>query len=136
VFAAFAVLWAVALPAAVAVYGWKAALALAYGLQVLAALNQVKGSLEHGGEIAFDPDRLLRSRSSLFPFCLLLPMFYVTIYHFEHHLNYAVPWYDLPRYHRDVGRLMPGAMRSDIFNEELFAQLAGHKGRIRRPHLT
>jgi fatty acid desaturase len=137
VFAAFVALWAVALPAAVVVYGWKAALALAYGLQVLAALNQVKGSLEHGGEIAFDPDRLLRSRSSLFPFCLLLPMFYVTIYHFEHHLNYAVPWYNLPRYHRLVSRLMPDAMRPDIFNEELFAQLAGHKGRIRRaPQLT
>jgi fatty acid desaturase len=132
VFAAFLALWAMALPAAVAMYGWKGALALAYGLQVLAALNQLKGALEHGGEIAFDPDRLLRSRSSLFPLRLLVPMFYVTIYHFEHHLNYAVPWYDLPRYHRDVGRLMPEALRPDIFNEELFAQLAGHKGRIRR----
>lgn len=131
VFAAFVALWAVALPAAGAVYGWKAALALAYGLQVLAALNQVKGSLEHGGEIALDPDRLLRSRSSLFPLRRLLPMFYVTIYHFEHHLNYAVPWYDLPRYHRDVGRLMPAALKPDIFNEDLLAQLAGHKGRVR-----
>jgi fatty acid desaturase len=137
VFAAFVALWAVALPAAGAVYGWKAALALAYGLQVLAALNQLKGALEHGGEIAFDPHRLLRSRSSLFPFRLLLPMFYVTIYHFEHHLNYAVPWYDLPHYHRDVARLMPAALKPDIFNEDLLAQLAGHKGRIRpTPELT
>lgn len=137
VFAAFVGLWAVVLPSAVVVYGWPAALALVYGLQVVAALNQVKGALEHGGEIAFDPDRLRRSRSSLFPLHRLLPMFYVTIYHFEHHLNYAVPWYDLPRYHRDVRRLTPAALEPDIFNEDLFAQLAGHKGRIRdTPQLT
>ncbi|MEZ5284792.1 MAG: fatty acid desaturase [Vicinamibacterales bacterium] len=132
VFGAFAAIWLVGVTATVAVYGWPAAFALVYGLQVLAALNQVKGALEHGGEIAFDPDRLLRSRSSLFPFCLLLPMFYVTIFHFEHHLNYAVPWYDLPRYHHDVGRLMPESLQPDVFNRELLAQLAGHKGRIGR----
>lgn len=136
VFAAFVALWAVVLTAAVACYGWMATLALAYGLQVVAALNQLKGSLEHGGEIAFDPDRLLRSRSSLFPLQLMLPMFYVTIFHFEHHLNYAVPWYDLPRYHRDVARLMPAALEPDIFNKDLFLQLAGHKGRIGAPPLT
>lgn len=132
VFAAFLALWAVTLPAVVDAYGWPAALAMVYGLQVLAALNQLKGALEHGGEIAIDPDRLLRSRSSLFPLCRLLPMFYVTIYHFEHHLNYAVPWYDLPRYHRDVRCLIPGALWPDVFNQDLFAQLAGHKGRIRQ----
>lgn len=137
VFAAFVALWSVVLPAAVAVYGWREALALAYGLQVLAALNQLKGALEHGGEIAFDPDRLLRSRSSIVPFRWLLPMFYVTIYHFEHHLNYAVPWYDLPRYHRDVRALTPEPLRPEIFNADLIGQLTGRKGPIpRAPHLA
>jgi fatty acid desaturase len=116
----------------VVLQGWRLAFALAYGLQVLAALNQLKGSLEHGGEIAFDPDRLLRSRSSMVPLQRLLPMFYVTIYHFEHHLNYAVPWYDLPRYHRDVHALVPPDLRGEIFNADLLAQLAGHKGPVPR----
>jgi len=130
VLAAFVAIWVVGLTAAATLYGAKVALALAYGLQVLAALNQVKGALEHGGAIAFDPDRLLRSRSSIVALRALLPMFYVTIYHFEHHLNYAVPWYDLPRYHRDIRELVPAALRPSIFNADLYAQLAGHKGPI------
>jgi len=132
VFVLFAALWTVILTAAVSGSGWKTALALAYGLQVLAALNQIKGALEHGGAVAFDPERLLRSRSTLVAWRLWLPMFYVTIYHFEHHLNYAVPWYDLPRYHRAVRALVPTALQADIFNVDLVAQLAGRKGRIAR----
>lgn len=132
VLAAFAAFWAAVLAASTAVFGVKVALALGYGLQVLAALNQVKGALEHGGAIASDPDRLLRSRSSIVALRALLPMFYVTIYHFEHHLNYAVPWYDLPRYHRDIRHLVPAALQPSIFNAELLAQLAGHKGAIPR----
>lgn len=134
VFAAFAGIWTLVLGGATVVYGLKVAVALAYGLQVVAALNQLKGALEHGGEIAFDPDRLLRSRSSIVALRALLPMFYVTIYHFEHHLNYAVPWYDLPRYHRDIRDLVPAGLRPAIFNAELYAQLAGHKGPI--PHVA
>lgn len=132
VFAAFAAIWSLVLVVSTVAWGAKVAVALAYGLQVLAALNQLKGALEHGGEIAFDPDRLLRSRSSMFPLRALLPMFFVTIYHFEHHLNYAVPWYDLPRYHRDIYRLVPADLRPAIFNAELYAQLAGEKGTIPR----
>lgn len=132
VFASFAAIWSLVLVTSAVVYGAKAAVALAYGLQVVAALNQLKGALEHGGEIAFDPDRLLRSRDSVFRLQLLLPMFFVTIYHFEHHLNYAVPWYDLPRYHRDICGLVPADMRPAIFNAELYAQLAGQKGPIPR----
>ncbi|MEZ5293662.1 MAG: fatty acid desaturase [Vicinamibacterales bacterium] len=133
VFAAFVGIWTAVLTTAVATSGWMLALALAYGLQVLAALNQLKGALEHGGDIAFDPDRLLRSRSSIVPLRALLPMFNVTIYHFEHHLNYSVPWYDLPRYHRDVRALVPADLQPEIFNTDLLAQLAGHKGRIPHP---
>jgi len=137
VFAAFVALWTAILSATVWMSGWKPALALAYGLQVLAALNQIKGALEHGGPIADDPERLFRSRSTIVRWRVCLPMFYVTLYHFEHHLNYAVPWYDLPRYHRDVRALVPAALQRDIFNADLLAQLAGHKGRIARaPELT
>ena len=137
VFIGFLAIWILTLSAVVVEYGWHVALAMAYGLQVVAALNQLKGSLEHGGEIAFDPDRLLRSRDSMIPWRALLPMFYVTIYHFEHHLNYAVPWYDLPRYHRDVRAFVPAFVHPDVFNEDLLAQLAGYKGRIpTTPQLT
>ena len=126
----FVALWVTSLSLAVHTYGWSAALALIYGLHALAALNQLKGSLEHGGDVAFDPDPLLRSRSAMFPLRALLPMFYVTIYHFEHHLNYAVPWYNLPKYHRAVRALVPQELRGEIFNSDLFAQLAGRKGLI------
>lgn len=132
VLAVFAAIWVATLAGAVALSGWPLAFALAYGLQVVAALNQIKGSLEHGGALVFDPDRLFRSRSSMVPLRRLLPMFYVTIYHFEHHLNYTVPWYDLPRYHRDVLALTPPDLRPAIFNVDLLAQLAGRKGPIRR----
>ena len=127
---AFVAIWSVLIPAAVYIYSWPAALALVYGLHVVSAMNQVKGSLEHGGEIAFDREPLLRSRSAMFPLRVFWPMFYVTIYHFEHHLNYTVPWYDLPKYHRDVRALVPRDLHSEIFNSDLFAQLAGRKGAI------
>jgi fatty acid desaturase len=126
----FVTLWGTVFSLVVHSYGWPAAVAMAYGLQVLAALNQLKGALEHGGDVAFDRNPLLRSRSVMLPLRILLPMFYVTIYHFEHHLNYTVPWYDLPRYHRDVRALAPQELHDEIFNADLFAQLAGRKGPI------
>jgi fatty acid desaturase len=120
--------WASLCAVTVPTIGWAAPAALFWGLGVLSAWNQIKGALEHGGDIAREANPLLRSRSSLFPLRSLFPFFWVTTYHFEHHLNYSVPWYALPRYHRDIVDLAPEAWRDELWNRDLLAQLAGRKG--------
>ncbi|MBC7545296.1 MAG: fatty acid desaturase [Candidatus Sericytochromatia bacterium] len=112
-----------------ALIAWTVPVALLLGLQITLVLNQFKGALEHGGEIAFEPNPLLRSRTSFFPFRNLLMPWNITL-HFEHHLNFSVPWYDLVRYHRDIRGLVPAELQSEIFNRDILAQLNGRKGRL------
>jgi fatty acid desaturase len=109
--------------------GWAVPPALMLGLQLTAALNEIKGGLEHGGEIAFDPDPLLRSRTSLFPLRHVFLPFNISL-HFEHHLSSSVPWYRLPAYQAALRGVVPAALHPDIFNRDLLAQLSGRKGRI------
>ncbi len=128
-FPAFAVFWVVI---GAAVWHWisgAALLALLYGLQILSAVNQVKGSLEHGGPIAFDRNPYLRSRTSLFPGRRLLLPFNITL-HFEHHLNDAVPWYALLRYQRALRAIVPRELHGEVWNHDLWAQLCGRKGAL------
>jgi fatty acid desaturase len=54
---------------------------------------------------------------------LLLP--YNISLHFEHHLNYGVPWYHLGAFHRDVLRLMPPADQRRYVNANVIRQLSG-----------
>lgn len=91
-------------------------------LQVLSALNQLKGALEHGGTIGHDPNPLLRSRSTLLPLRWLLMPFNISL-HFEHHLNATVPWYSLPMYHRTVRALVPETERTRYFSRSALASL-------------
>lgn len=93
-----------------------------YGLQVLSALNQLKGALEHGGEIGRNPDPLLRSRTTFLPLRWLLMPFNISL-HFEHHLNATVPWYALPAYHRAILDLVPVADRPTFFATSALANL-------------
>jgi fatty acid desaturase len=106
---------------------WLSAIAIVFGFGVLGALNQVKGSLEHGGPIAFEANRNLRSRTSLFPLRHLLMPLNISL-HFEHHLNYCVPWYDLGRYHRALSAITPEPLRAYIFNAHVVDQLMGRVG--------
>lgn len=92
------------------------------GLQVLSALNQLKGALEHGGTIGRDPNPLLRSRTTLLPLRWFLMPFNISL-HFEHHLNATVPWYALPMYHREIQRFVPEAERRRHFSNSLLASL-------------
>ncbi len=92
------------------------------GLQVLSALNQLKGGLEHGGTIGQHPNPLLRSRTTLLPFRWLLMPFNISL-HFEHHLNATVPWYALPAYHRAIQGLVPDAERPIYFSSSALANL-------------
>lgn len=104
--------------------GWWVPLAMLMGLQMLSALNELKGALEHGGEIAFHPEPLMRSRTSLFflrPFIMPLNI----SMHFEHHLNHTVPWYELVNYHKAIKPLVPAEIRDNIFNRDLLDQVLG-----------
>ena len=105
---------------------WTVPVALLLGLQNLTALNQIKGALEHGGEIAFEENPYLRSRSSFFPLRRLLMPMNITM-HFEHHLNFTVPWYELPKYHADIRELVPRELHDEFFNTDIMSQLNGEK---------
>ena len=104
--------------------GWWAPLAMLMGLQILGALNEIKGALEHGGEIAFHPEPLMRSRTSLFALRPLIMPLNISM-HFEHHLNHTVPWYELVNYHRAIRPLVPESIRENLFNRDLMPQLLG-----------
>jgi fatty acid desaturase len=92
------------------------------GLQVLSALNQLKGALEHGGAIGTNPNPLLRSRTTFLPLRWLLMPFNISL-HFEHHLNATVPWYALPAYHRAIFEVVPNAERPTFFSNSALANL-------------
>jgi fatty acid desaturase len=127
VIVAFVLVWALVLTLATAFLGWPVAVALFIGIHVLAAWNHVKGGLEHGGEIGHEASPYLRSRTSLFFARWLLMPFNITL-HFEHHLNYCIPWYDLGRYHRDLRAIVPAEVWADVVNPRPLRQLAGALG--------
>jgi fatty acid desaturase len=108
---------------------WTVAPALLLGLQVLGALNQLKGSLEHGGGIAHEENRNLRSRTSFFPLRWLIMPLNISL-HFEHHLNYCVPWYDLHRYHRAILPLVPKLVAAELVHHSAWEQLMGRRGEL------
>ncbi len=126
----FVVVWAIALTLLTSTCGWASALAAFLGIHVIVAFNHVKGSLEHGGAIGREEDPFLRSRSTFFPGRFFLMPFNISL-HFEHHLNYGVPWYDLVRYHRDLRQIVPANVRRDVWNHHPLLQLAGALGGVR-----
>ena len=46
-------------------------------------------------------------------------------YHFEHHLNFNVPWYRLPEYHRAILNIVPEELRPYYFHREYRKQMNG-----------
>lgn len=129
VIAIFIAIWAVVLGVSGAFIGPPCAIALFLGVHVLSALNQIKGALEHGGAIGREADPYLRSRSTFFLLRRLIMPFNITL-HFEHHLNYAVPWYDLLRYHRDLLEIVPEEILASVINRRPLAQLTGELGGV------
>jgi len=123
----FVLFWASVLTLAAVFVGWPLAVGLYLGIPTVACFNLVKGSLEHGGAIGREASPFLRSRTSLFLLRPILMPFNITL-HFEHHLNFQVPWYDLPRYQRDLQAIVPQAVQADVFNRDLLGQLAGQLG--------
>lgn len=127
-----AAFWAVAVGLMLTFWNWKGPVAVLWGFGVLGAINQIKGSLEHGGDVGQEANRNLRSRTSLFALRWLLLPFNISL-HFEHHLNYCVPWYELPAYQRAMRVVIPSSLQPLIFNSRLWDQLMGRLGTYQGP---
>lgn len=124
-----ALLWAGLLTLTWLKVGWAAPVAARLGLQIASAINQLKLALEHGGEVGRETNRFLRARTTLFPLRRILLPLNISL-HFEHHLNYCVPWYDLPRYHRALLEIVPRHVQPYVFNRDVWGQLSGRKGGV------
>jgi fatty acid desaturase len=118
------VLWGLFVTVSMLYLSWAVPVAVFLGIQVVSALNQFKIAMEHGGEIGRREQLFLRSCSSFFPLRWLLMPFNISL-HFEHHLNYCVPWYDLMNYHRELEKVVPKEIRSQVFhhNFEVWQQI-------------
>src|SRR5690606_25718542 len=101
-------------------------LAFFLSFHVTMALNLTKKAQEHGAGLAQEPDFYLRSRTYFYPLWQVFSPYCIN-YHFEHHLNFKVPWYSLPAYHEALCKLMPVELQPYFFHSEFMAQLAGTK---------
>lgn len=117
-----ALFWTTSITITTWVYGWAAGVAIFLGMHVLQSLNALKGGLEHGGAIGDEPNPFARSRTTLFVGRHLLMPLNITL-HFEHHLNFTVPWYDLGRYHRELKSVVPPEVWNAVINHAPLAQL-------------
>lgn len=112
--------------ASVMFLSWQVPVAFVVGFQVGMILNWTKKAQEHGSGLATEPDFYLRSRTYLYPLSLVFSPYCIN-YHFEHHLNFKVPWYSLPGYHRALRQVMPEPLQPYFFHRDFFQQLAGRK---------
>ncbi len=103
---------------------WHAGVAILLGMHTLQILNLLKKAQEHGGGLAQAPDPLLRSRTYFYPLQRLTSPFNIH-YHFEHHANFRVPWYNLPAYHAKLRTVVPLELQDDFFHHRYLAQAAG-----------
>jgi fatty acid desaturase len=94
---------------------WAVAVAAGLGIQILVTLNMLKVAMEHGGIVGRRADIWRRSCSSFFPARMVLMPLNISL-HFEHHLNYCVPWYNLLHYHQQLQQVMPPDIRTEVYN--------------------
>jgi fatty acid desaturase len=103
---------------------WPQAFAIILGIQVLSVFTVIKTGLEHGGVMRNRENEFLRQWTSRFRLRYLLLPFNIS-YHFEHHLNYAVPWYLLPKYFSNVSDLVPAEIKPLVYNHHPLRQILG-----------
>lgn len=126
---AFVVCWTTVLYLAARYVTWESALGMFLGIHVIVALNHIKGALEHGGALGDHPNPFLRSRTTFFAGRWLVMPLNITL-HFEHHLNYRVPWYSLPSYHQELIHIVPAELADSVWNHRPLSQLSGALGPI------
>lgn len=103
---------------------WPAGVALVLGMHALQVFNLLKKAQEHGGGLAGATDPLLRSRTYFYPLQRFASPFFIH-YHFEHHANFRVPWYNLPAYHARLKNIVPTDMQPWFFHHRYLDQAAG-----------
>jgi fatty acid desaturase len=118
--------WAVFAAVCLWLGAWPLPVAAIMAFNVLQGLNLIKKSLEHGAGLLEEPDPLFRTQTYFTPLGRLISPFNIN-YHFEHHLNFTVPWYDLPRYHARVAAMVPDALHEHVFNGDGFAHMSGER---------
>jgi fatty acid desaturase len=111
-------MWATFIYVSTVYISWEVSVATFFGIQVLSVLNQFKIAMEHGGEIGCRENPLMRSCSSFFSLRNIIMPLNISL-HFEHHLNYCVPWYDLLNYHKELRIIVPGQVQKDVFKSNL-----------------
>lgn len=118
------IMWATFIFLSTVYISWKVPVTAFLGIQVLSVLNQFKIAMEHGGEIGCRENPLMRSCSSFFPLRNIIMPLNISL-HFEHHLNYCVPWYDLLKYHNELKQIIPESVQKDVFkyNSEVWEQV-------------
>jgi len=103
---------------------WHAGIAVLLGMHTLQIFNMLKKAQEHGGGLAHASDPLLRSRTYFYPLQRFASPFHIH-YHFEHHANLRVPWYNLPAYHARLRTIVPSDLQASFFHHRYIDQAAG-----------
>ena len=126
------VFWAIAGTAGAWAWSWTLPLVVLGSFHTTLVLSLLRENQEHASGLQEELDPACRSRSFFYPLRHLLIPFNMN-YHFEHHLHFKVPWYSLPRYHRDVRRIMPGALHPYFFTDtfrDFVAQVNGTRDTV------
>ncbi|MEN8131818.1 MAG: fatty acid desaturase [Pseudomonadota bacterium] len=114
--------WALLIWISLEYLNWTGPLAVFFGAQVTLMINRIKIAMEHGGPMLIRDNHWLKSASSFFPLRQLFMPFNISL-HFEHHVNFNVPWYDLKQYHDLLLGIIPSKDQAKVFhkNSEVLA---------------
>ncbi len=122
------VMWAGFIALTGLLISWTVPVAFVLAFNVVQMLNLLKKSQEHGDGLEDEPDPIFRTRTYFNPLRSLGSPFNIS-YHFEHHLNFSVPWYNLPAYHKLVYALTPAPLRPLLYNHDYIGHLNGKRPR-------
>lgn len=99
-------------------------------------INEIKGTLEHGGQHGIEFYREFRSKTTLLLLRPVILPFNISI-HFEHHINMRIPWYLLNKFRKEIATVIPDEFKSKIYNhgiKDIFAQISERNGMIFSRH--
>lgn len=101
-----AAIWGTLITVCLTFLTWKSALAFLAGMSMVDAVVVLRQAQEHplGSELEADP--YLRGHTLVGWIAWVVAPFNQN-YHLEHHLNFQVPWYSAPAYHRRIKGIVP-----------------------------